>query len=467
MGSFKVIIAGGSISGLTLALALERAGIDFIVLEKGNEIGPQLGASLGLHPHSLKVLDQLGVWKGLEKTIVPLMWRKHFDCTMKCFEESVVLEKIYQKQAVIKALHAKISDKSKVLSSKGIDSYEETETGVRVTTRDGSTYEGDILVGADGVHSTARKLISEAYKKDGDAELSQALDTGYECNYKCIFAISRNDPKFDMPDGWVYNAYFTGHSTVAATGVPGIIYWFLFVKCPKTQRPNCPNYTEEDCSALIDQYGDVKMCPQFTVRDLWDTRNQAILTSLEEGVMKKWSKGRTVLCGDAIHKYTINAGLGGNTAIEDVSHLANMLNALIKETPKPTSTQLTTLFEAYENRHHARASLVHSVSHHITCYEAQESWLYRIGSWVSPWVNDEKKAEAYANFSRQGPWLDYLPVEELDPTILSKAAAAAPQGNKNTTGDASISTSKTTGLILGTTAMLAVAGAAFWTRWQK
>jgi glycine/D-amino acid oxidase-like deaminating enzyme len=43
---FRVLIAGGSITGLSLALILEKAGIDYILLEK-REIAPQFGASVG------------------------------------------------------------------------------------------------------------------------------------------------------------------------------------------------------------------------------------------------------------------------------------------------------------------------------------------------------------------------------------------------------------------------------------
>jgi 2-polyprenyl-6-methoxyphenol hydroxylase-like FAD-dependent oxidoreductase len=65
---FKVLIAGGSLVGLTLALALERAGIDYEVFEKG-EIGPDLGASIAIHGPAARILDQLGVWKDIEPTV--------------------------------------------------------------------------------------------------------------------------------------------------------------------------------------------------------------------------------------------------------------------------------------------------------------------------------------------------------------------------------------------------------------
>ena len=96
MAPFKVIIAGGSLVGLSLALIFERLGIDYEVFEKG-EIAPQLGASIGLHPHSLKILEQLGVWGDIEKHILPLQRRFHYDENLKCFEDSWVLRDIEEK----------------------------------------------------------------------------------------------------------------------------------------------------------------------------------------------------------------------------------------------------------------------------------------------------------------------------------------------------------------------------------
>jgi 2-polyprenyl-6-methoxyphenol hydroxylase-like FAD-dependent oxidoreductase len=59
----KVIIAGGSIAGLSLALMLEKNGIDFLVLEAYRDIAPQAGASIGLLPNGLRILDQLGCYE--------------------------------------------------------------------------------------------------------------------------------------------------------------------------------------------------------------------------------------------------------------------------------------------------------------------------------------------------------------------------------------------------------------------
>lgn len=70
--NFKVIIAGGSVAGLSLANMLQKNGIDYLVLEAYPEIAPQVGASIGLIPHGLRVLDQLGVYEDIRKLVHPL-----------------------------------------------------------------------------------------------------------------------------------------------------------------------------------------------------------------------------------------------------------------------------------------------------------------------------------------------------------------------------------------------------------
>lgn len=69
---FKVIIAGGSVAGLSLASMLEKNGIDFVVLEAGAEIAPQVGASLGMVPYGTRILDQLGLYEDIRKLVSPL-----------------------------------------------------------------------------------------------------------------------------------------------------------------------------------------------------------------------------------------------------------------------------------------------------------------------------------------------------------------------------------------------------------
>ena len=77
--SFKVIIAGGGIGGLSLANMLQKHGIDYVVLEAYPDIAPQVGASIGFLPHGLRILDQLGIYQDILKLVKPLDFFRFHD----------------------------------------------------------------------------------------------------------------------------------------------------------------------------------------------------------------------------------------------------------------------------------------------------------------------------------------------------------------------------------------------------
>ncbi|KAL1640399.1 hypothetical protein SLS58_006897 [Diplodia intermedia] len=432
--SFKVIIAGGSLGGLMLALCLERAGIDYVLLEKG-EIGPQLGASIGFQPHSIKVFEQLGVWEDIKNTTVPILYRQHFDENGKCFEDSRLFADIYEKMGrpwvflerceAIKILYKHVQDKSKIRDNTAVATYAESENGVTVTTTTGETIEGSILVGSDGVHSHVRNLMADEVAKT-QPDLGKEIKEGFTAEYKCLFGVSKNDPsKPMMADGMIHTSYYDYHSSFSTAGVPGLLFWFFYVKMDKVARmPDVPRFSQDDAAALVAKYSKTVIGPGYTLQDLWDTRVRATLAPLEEGVSKKWSNGRVVLVGDAVHKATVNPGLGANTAYEGIVRLTNGLHHLLSLSPSPTTSQLQELFDAtYEAHHRSRAETVVTLSGVVTRYEAQDTWYLKMASrWVSPYIPDGRKADLYGVFSRAGPWLDFV----ADPDAEKTGEAAAP-----------------------------------------
>lgn len=68
----RIIIVGGSVAGIVFAHCLERAGLDYIILEKNVDLAPQLGASIGIMPNGAQILDQLGLYDAVEAEIEPL-----------------------------------------------------------------------------------------------------------------------------------------------------------------------------------------------------------------------------------------------------------------------------------------------------------------------------------------------------------------------------------------------------------
>ncbi|KAL2834770.1 hypothetical protein BJY01DRAFT_252850 [Aspergillus pseudoustus] len=63
MGPCRVIIVGGGIGGLTLALMLEKNGIDYVLLEAYEEIVAKASAGICLFANALRILDQLGCYE--------------------------------------------------------------------------------------------------------------------------------------------------------------------------------------------------------------------------------------------------------------------------------------------------------------------------------------------------------------------------------------------------------------------
>jgi len=75
---FKVLIIGASIAGLSLANMLERAGIDFLVLESYPKVAPDVGAGIGMFPSGARILDQLGCFDKIKDPVVESFGNAHW-----------------------------------------------------------------------------------------------------------------------------------------------------------------------------------------------------------------------------------------------------------------------------------------------------------------------------------------------------------------------------------------------------
>jgi FAD dependent monooxygenase len=76
---YQVAIVGGGPAGLTLALACERFHIKYALFESQATLSPDNGASIGILPNGLRILDQLGVLNGVNGYAAQLSTWRHFD----------------------------------------------------------------------------------------------------------------------------------------------------------------------------------------------------------------------------------------------------------------------------------------------------------------------------------------------------------------------------------------------------
>lgn len=91
---FKVIVIGGGLSGLGLAHTFTKAGIDYVVLERGEDLTPSAGASLALWPHNVRVLDQLGLLKDIEEIDCDIRYKRNVRRDGSVLQKNNMLEHV-------------------------------------------------------------------------------------------------------------------------------------------------------------------------------------------------------------------------------------------------------------------------------------------------------------------------------------------------------------------------------------
>ncbi|KAL2874679.1 hypothetical protein SGCOL_010150 [Colletotrichum sp. CLE4] len=285
----KIAIVGGSIAGLTLANMLEKFdGLDYTLLEAYPSIAPQVGASIGLLPNGLRILEQLGCYQRIRELAE--------DCNhrMNCREVGRRLLYCSGPVTISERLEEETGYPCNVLPNKCVIGVETTESGVAAHTRDGATYTGDILVGADGVHSIIREemwcidiqigLLStgryQARSRKARSFQTKSHPAEIQSSLKCIFGISHQPSTF--PPGTSHHTAFSrGRGYVAISAPRNRVYWLMFVALGKTYHGSAdiPRFSKLDEAALV-----------------------AALVFLEEHVFSNWHFGRIVLVGDSAHK---------------------------------------------------------------------------------------------------------------------------------------------------------------------
>ena len=172
MTSDKVIIAGGGIGGLTLALTLHQIGVPFLVLEAWRTMRP-LGVGINIQPNAVREFFDLGLTAEVLDTIgVPVKeWALVGLNGKEVYAEKRGLDAGYKwpqyaahrgelHMLLYKTLIERAGDSSVLLGAR-VEAYFQRNDGmvdVSVKRGDGSRFEvcGRLLIGADGIHSAVR-----------------------------------------------------------------------------------------------------------------------------------------------------------------------------------------------------------------------------------------------------------------------------------------------------------------------
>jgi len=310
----KIAIIGAGIGGLTTALAFEKLGIDYHLFEKTPEIKP-VGAGIWLAPNALHVYDWLGMYTALQEhgnsidritigtqAIAPLsdMWQQPVQDRFGYTTISI------HRAALLNILLDKIPE-HKITLGKSFLRFESTKKDkVQVIFEDQSSYEFDLLLGADGIHSKVRKQLFPQSSIRYSGQTCWRGVANYDLN---------SDFKHRGVELWGQQLRF-GFTKITAHKV----YWFAVARSPKNQQ-DLPNTTKEKLHTAFADFHPL-------VGELLETTdsNNIMRNDISDLVpLKKWHQNRICLIGDAAHAATPNMGQGGAQAIEDAYYLARLL----------------------------------------------------------------------------------------------------------------------------------------------
>jgi 2-polyprenyl-6-methoxyphenol hydroxylase-like FAD-dependent oxidoreductase len=370
--ALSTLVVGGGIGGLSLARELARRGMPVAVLERAQRIEP-VGAGIIMNPNAMRVLERNGLADAVRANSWPYLRRETCDrhgrvLAVRDYRPLYDAGKLAVGALVHRAhLHDVLFDGI----AKGIVRFGTAVEKIRVSSRrvqavaDGQTFEADVLVGADGIHSTVRRHLA------GEAA---PVYMGYRSHRLVV----ENNAGVDCFTELLGRGQRIGLVPIA----PGRIYiWTTF---NSWKRAAAVLNSAGHFRAMFAQFTDPRVVKLFAqIR----SPDEIITTAVEELCEERWHAGRVALLGDAAHAMTPNIGQGAGMAMEDAAVLAEELSS---------SSSIESSLESYARRRKPRVETIVRVSRQVG-EEGQLSGI--IGCWrrnrrVERAGRDTEKAQA-------------------------------------------------------------------------
>ncbi|KAG0284674.1 hypothetical protein BGZ96_010974 [Linnemannia gamsii] len=345
---FHVLISGAGVGGLMLATLLDKAGIDFSIYERAKSVKP-LGAVMSLNAGVFPALEQLEIYEPLQKVSLPITGGFHIyqgDLTKIISLRSSIADFVgydhiaFARPDFYDLLLARIPS-GKIHFNKKVIAIEQNEKEARITCSDGTSYSGDVIVGADGAYSAVRQGLYKQLEEERilPAADAQELNKGFICMVGTTKELSLNDyPGIDSKEASINQILGQGNAySWSAFTVPGNrICWNVISQLDslsevEKQRLKNAEWSSESNDAMIAEVKDFLIPLGGTLGDLIEAtpRDNISRVYLEDKMFETWNHGRIALMGDGKSiNYTRllpSAGLGAVTAIQDAVALANSL----------------------------------------------------------------------------------------------------------------------------------------------
>jgi 2-polyprenyl-6-methoxyphenol hydroxylase-like FAD-dependent oxidoreductase len=301
-----VLIVGAGPVGLTIALALGKAGVTTLVLEQRASVR-ETSRAIGITPASLEILERYGVAAEMAADGVQVrhavihgdgseIARVGFEALPTDYRFILSLPQKRTEEILLRAVERQES--VRVLRGRRVTDISVEGGGLRVLVETGGgeeAYRGGALCGCDGKHSTVRELIGARW-------------TGR--------ALSKSFAMADITDetglGDTAHLYFTSTGSVESFPLPGgVRRWIV-----QTQY-----YIAEPPDGLVQEL--VSERSGVDLRGCEERWRSSFTT--ERRIATPWARPPIFLAGDAAHLMPPIGGQGMNVGLGDAEHLADLL----------------------------------------------------------------------------------------------------------------------------------------------
>jgi 2-polyprenyl-6-methoxyphenol hydroxylase-like FAD-dependent oxidoreductase len=316
----RIVIVGAGIGGLAVALALAQSGKQSLVLEAAPQLG-EIGAGIQLGPNAFHVLDQLGMGETLLKGAVYVDSFRLMDSAtgrqINRFSFGAEFRQRFGNPYVVvhrADLHRSLLDACtssglvEIRTGVTVECFEQDARAVRAVAAGGRRFEGDALIGADGLHSAVRAQIV----RDGSPRVSG------HTTYRSVVDVEA------MPEEFRWNSM-----TIWVGPKTHIVHYPL--KGAKLFNLVATAHDEANLALAGASATDEEVAGKFAhlvpdVRRIISCgRNWKKWVLCDREPVENWNDSRVTLLGDAAHPTLQYFAQGACMAMEDGMCLANAL----------------------------------------------------------------------------------------------------------------------------------------------